>query len=73
MADQIAPTTKPVATAMESALRSTNKSHQTYVVVLSEGMPTYSHDEVAGQVAGASQEMALEGPEIIGDQMGYIG
>jgi len=54
MVDRIAPTAKPVATAMESALRTTNKSHQTYVVVLSKGMPMYSHDEVAGEWWGES-------------------
>ena len=37
------------------------------MVVLSEGMPMYSHNEVAGRVAGVNREMALEGPEIVGD------
>ena len=70
MVDQIAPTAKSVATAMASAPRTTNKCHLTYVVVLSEGVPSYSNDEITGQVVGASRDMAGEGPEIVSDWMG---
>jgi len=52
MVDWITPTEKPVATAIASAPKTTNKCNLTYMVVLSKVVPPYSHDEVTWRVVG---------------------
>ena len=45
------------------------QDNPTYMVMLPNHMPAHSSDQIAGHVAWMSHDMALQGKEIISDQV----
>ena len=71
--DQLTATARCFARAPGSAPGPREQVGLTYMVVLRNGMPAHSSDEVAWHVAGSHCKMSLEGQKVIGDWVVDIG